>query len=269
VAGLGSGWAIQRSQWWQSTPVETVARQAPPPAVLAEQRTTPDRATGPAPTIADRPLPSPVPPTPVAAPPRTVSSSPLQAPLAGAPTATTAPVLAAPRPTPTQTAPPRITSVPSSASVEISPLARPPGPPAPRTAPVSASAPGPVLPQRTVASAPPTPPRDAAPVAPRPPEVPAAPAAAPAEPSVERAPAATVRRPGGPPPTPFEAVLGTILYSTDRKLAIVNGRIVGVGDDVNGARIVEITPASVLLRDERGRMRILTLGQAPPSPAVP
>jgi hypothetical protein len=64
-------------------------------------------------------------------------------------------------------------------------------------------------------------------------------------------------------------VLGTILYSTDRKLAIVNGRVVGVGDDVNGARIVEITPASVLLRDERGRMRILRLGQAPPSPAVP
>ena len=44
-------------------------------------------------------------------------------------------------------------------------------------------------------------------------------------------------------PVPFDAVLGTILYSPDRKLAIVNGRIVGPGDVVNGARIVDITPA--------------------------
>ena len=67
-------------------------------------------------------------------------------------------------------------------------------------------------------------------------------------------------------PLPFDAVLGTILYSPDRKLAIVNGRIVGPGDDVNGARIVDITPTAVLLRDAQGRLRNLTLGgRTPPA----
>jgi hypothetical protein len=55
-------------------------------------------------------------------------------------------------------------------------------------------------------------------------------------------------------------VLGTILYSPDRKLAIVDGRIVGPGDPVSGARVVDITPSTVLLRDGRGRLRSLTLG---------
>ncbi len=59
---------------------------------------------------------------------------------------------------------------------------------------------------------------------------------------------------------PFDAVLGTILYSSDRKLAIVNGRIVGLGDVVNGARIVDIAAGTVLLRDAQGRLRSLTLG---------
>jgi hypothetical protein len=61
-------------------------------------------------------------------------------------------------------------------------------------------------------------------------------------------------------PVPFDAVLGTILYSPERKLAIVNGRIVGVGDLVNGARIVDISAGTVLLRDAQGRLRSLTLG---------
>ena len=58
----------------------------------------------------------------------------------------------------------------------------------------------------------------------------------------------------------FDAVLGTILYSSERRLAIVDGHIVGLGDDVRGARVVEIQPTSVLLRDIRGRLRRLTLG---------
>ena len=69
-----------------------------------------------------------------------------------------------------------------------------------------------------------------------------------------------VRRP--PPeevPIPFEGTLGTILYGTDRKLAIVDGRIVQVGDDVRGARVIEITQNSVLFRDQQGRLRRLTL----------
>ncbi len=61
---------------------------------------------------------------------------------------------------------------------------------------------------------------------------------------------------------PFDAVLGTILYSADRQLAIVDNRIVGVGDEVRGARIVAITAGAVTLRDTQGRLRGLTLGAA-------
>jgi hypothetical protein len=60
-------------------------------------------------------------------------------------------------------------------------------------------------------------------------------------------------------PIPFEGTLGTILYGADRKLAIVDGRIVQVGDEVRGARVVEITPNSVLFRDAQGRLRRLGL----------
>jgi hypothetical protein len=62
--------------------------------------------------------------------------------------------------------------------------------------------------------------------------------------------------------TPFQAELGTILYSADRKLAIVDGRIVAVGDEVRGARIVDITPSAVLLRDGQGRLRRLGMSTA-------
>jgi hypothetical protein len=80
-------------------------------------------------------------------------------------------------------------------------------------------------------------------------------------------PGPTVPTPGrrAPPedvPLPFEATLGTILYGADRKLAIIDGRIVQVGDDVRGFRVVEITPNSVLLRDRQGRLRQLALGDA-------
>jgi hypothetical protein len=60
-------------------------------------------------------------------------------------------------------------------------------------------------------------------------------------------------------PLAFDASLGTILYSPDRKLAIIDGRIVGVGDEVRGARVTEIMPNAVLLRDAQGRLRRLAL----------
>jgi hypothetical protein len=63
-----------------------------------------------------------------------------------------------------------------------------------------------------------------------------------------------------PAPLPFDAELGTILYSPDRKLAIIDGRIVQPDDDVRGARIVDITPTAVLLQDAGGRLRRLSLG---------
>jgi hypothetical protein len=62
------------------------------------------------------------------------------------------------------------------------------------------------------------------------------------------------------PGLPFDAVLGTILYAPDRKLAIVDGRIVQSGDEVNGALVIDITPTAVLLRDAQGRLRRLGLG---------
>jgi hypothetical protein len=52
------------------------------------------------------------------------------------------------------------------------------------------------------------------------------------------------------------------LYSPDRKLAIIDDRIVAVGDDIRGAKIVEITAAAVMLRDAQGRLRQLTLSHA-------
>ena len=59
---------------------------------------------------------------------------------------------------------------------------------------------------------------------------------------------------------PFDAVLNTILVASDRKAAIIDGRIVQVGDVVRGARITEIAPRFVLLRDGRGRLRQLAQG---------
>jgi len=71
-----------------------------------------------------------------------------------------------------------------------------------------------------------------------------------------------VRAKPAPPPEvalPFEAVLGTILFSPDRKLAIIDNRIVGIGDEVRGARVIDITPSAVMLRDDKGRLRRLAL----------
>jgi len=72
------------------------------------------------------------------------------------------------------------------------------------------------------------------------------------------APAAVRRPPPEEVPLPFDATLGSILYGPDRRLAIIDGRIVQVGDDVRGARVVEITPNTVLFRDREGRLRRLT-----------
>ncbi|MEP7304767.1 MAG: hypothetical protein ABJA98_04545 [Acidobacteriota bacterium] len=77
--------------------------------------------------------------------------------------------------------------------------------------------------------------------------------------------ASTIQGPGrargaGQESTPeFDATLETILYSPERRLAIVDGRIVQVGDEIRGARIVDITPGAVFLRDSSGNPRTLSL----------
>ena len=79
-------------------------------------------------------------------------------------------------------------------------------------------------------------------------------------PRIEREPERARPAPPAEAALPFDAVLGTILFSADRRLAIVDNRIVGVGDEVRGARVTEITATSVMLRDAQGRLRRLALG---------
>jgi hypothetical protein len=75
-------------------------------------------------------------------------------------------------------------------------------------------------------------------------------------------PSDIVTRWGGGPGTAAATipVLDTILYSPDRKLAMIDGRIVQIGDTVAGAHVVDIMPTAVLLRDREGRPERLTLG---------
>ena len=115
-----------------------------------------------------------------------------------------------------------------------------------------AIAPGPALPRpSTIArNEPYTPPLRLSPV----PE-PTAAAASRDRVSSQPAPAASAKEIS----IPFEGSLGTILYGSDRKLAIVDGRIVQVGDDVGGARVIDILPDAVLFRDVQGRLRKLSL----------
>jgi hypothetical protein len=169
------------------------------------------------------------------APPSMATREPARAPLPGATAGASDDV---PLPSPAPIAPaPQLQPAPSPAVAEA-PGARPTpvaAPPAETSAPLS------------------TPP---APVPPAP------------APARTTSSAAVAQRAPDPPPAPLAAVIGTILYSPDRKLAIVDNRIVGIGDEVNGAQVVDITANTVLLRDARGRPRIITMGPAPAPPAA-
>jgi hypothetical protein len=79
--------------------------------------------------------------------------------------------------------------------------------------------------------------------------------------TIGQEPARLRTRPAPPPQTalPSDAVLGTILFSPDRKLAIIDGRIVGPGDEIRGARVIDITLGTVTLRDDQGRLIKLTM----------
>jgi hypothetical protein len=60
-------------------------------------------------------------------------------------------------------------------------------------------------------------------------------------------------------PPPFDAVLGKIIGGPERRLAIIDGRLVLPGDHVKGACVIDITATHVLLRDALGHERSLTL----------
>ncbi|MFW6414865.1 MAG: general secretion pathway protein GspB [Thermodesulfobacteriota bacterium] len=52
--------------------------------------------------------------------------------------------------------------------------------------------------------------------------------------------------------------LSCIIYSTSRRLAVVNGQILHVGDSVKGGKVLDINPDSVVL-SYRGKRRVLQL----------
>jgi len=181
------------------------------------------RPAAPPPTALARPAPVPVTPPPAALPKPEAPA--VAVPKTEAPRAALPPPAASPAPLP-------VTPVPARpAPVVVQPRVAPP--------PVAAAPPS-----RAVVVEPP-PPRV---VAQKPPEP---------EPP-RRTPPRQVQ-PAPEVPIPFQGALGTILYGADRKLAIVDGRIIQVGDEVRGARVVEITPNSVLFRDRQGKLRRLGL----------
>lgn len=57
---------------------------------------------------------------------------------------------------------------------------------------------------------------------------------------------------------PLRWTLSSTLVSPQRRTAVINGRLVGVGETVNGARVVEILPSKVRLR-RKGRDITLVL----------
>jgi hypothetical protein len=59
-----------------------------------------------------------------------------------------------------------------------------------------------------------------------------------------------------------DLVVASILHSADRRLAVVNGRIVRAGDRIGSSTIVEIQPRAVLVESARGARRLLELRTA-------
>jgi hypothetical protein len=90
------------------------------------------------------------------------------------------------------------------------------------------------------------------------------------EPERGATPAPTSPPPGSRPPSRPAApggaplVVRSILFGSERKLAIIEGRIVEAGDEVRGSVVVDIAPTSVTLRDVDGRLRKFPLGRKEP-----
>jgi hypothetical protein len=56
-----------------------------------------------------------------------------------------------------------------------------------------------------------------------------------------------------------DLVLASILHSADRRLAVVNGRIVRAGDRIGSSTILDIQPRAVVVESPRGGRRIVEL----------
>jgi len=263
-------------------PAATVAANKPPivspPTTVAK---APPQAQPAAATNAIAAQTPPPQPAPTSKPPVVPPSLPSVAAGRSAAPVVLSPVLAAPRAGALRSVPQQPTGRPTTApparvetpAARIEPQrARAEPPPATRSEPLARStAPPPIAPPPSAA-----PPRAVPPTRTEPPAILASPPpplrSEPRGATAVNRPAATPRAIDTPPatarqrstpaevPLSFDASLGTILYSPDRKLAIVDGRIVGVGDEIRGARIVDITATAVMLRDGQGRLRRLALG---------
>ncbi|HEV8347685.1 MAG TPA: hypothetical protein VGQ16_13995 [Vicinamibacterales bacterium] len=221
-----------------ATPPVTAAKPSPPPVTTTKP--TPPVSPPIAATKPTAPVSPPIAatkPAPPSLPPSTPRSSPAVPP--GREVATPPPTSAPPAARREPERAPTTRTEPKPTPTVLAPAATPP-----RAAP-------------SVAPPPPAAPSAAPPVRPQPPVEPSPPARR-DEPAPEPAPRRVA--PARPPEvaTPFDASLATILYSPDRKLAIIDGRIVGVGDEVRGARVTDITPNAVFLRDAQGRLRRLS-----------
>ena len=69
----------------------------------------------------------------------------------------------------------------------------------------------------------------------------------------EPPPTAPVAAPAADP----ELVLTSVLYSSARKLAMVNGRTVGPGETVDGVTVVEIRPSAIVVQFPSGSVRTI------------
>ena len=280
TAGIGGATQIAGTDWWHR------ASSAAPRTTIGQRRSTPAPAQVPPGRAANRPQPPAQPRTaPRPAPLVARSNVPraaLLARLPRAPEPTLTAALRQPPPAPVASVMPPAAAPPV---VRAPQPAAPPLHPSPLPSRPASTTPSPTLTQRTAPPSPTAAQRTTPPAGPaRMPSAPA-PAQAAATPPVTSLPAPRARtavppsrppqirnvpqpvprqaRPAPPAPKPvlsFDATLETILYSSDRKLAIIDGRIVGVGDLVRGARILEITPTAVMLRDAQGRLRRLALG---------
>jgi hypothetical protein len=56
-----------------------------------------------------------------------------------------------------------------------------------------------------------------------------------------------------------DVVVASILHSADRRLAVVNGRIVRAGDRIGSHTIVDIQPRAIVVESPRGGRRVVEL----------
>jgi hypothetical protein len=265
VAGVAGAWRFARTDGFAApTPVRRVADSAKPPASASKVTEAPAANPTPAPAI---PAAAALPVTPLPLLTTRVTVRPAQfARVVPPPETLLTPALLAEARQPASAPPPE------AAAKSAPPVSRPvPPPPAviarrpesPKPEAARPIAPPPPVLQRATkapeAQAPKA--REALEASEAPAKSPETPAKPPKAPAAAAAGAKT-RPPKPEPVLPLDASLETILYSSDRQLAIVDGRIVAVGDVVKGARIIEISATAVMLRDAQGRLHRLALGTA-------